>query len=143
MRDDHRMNILFSILIIFTLICVCAVQLQPQTQLRIREGSLKWDQFFDEPYEIMVFVFKDQTWISFDTQEEHRVNLHPSTMISIIRDKGKSIEDVATVIHNHPIPTSFSIGNNFVFRYLKAEGFDGFFMIYYPFSEKTRIKKDG
>lgn len=135
------MNILLGLLIGITILCFCAVQLQPETQIRIREGSLEWDQFFDEPYEILVFIFKDQKWISFDTGEEQRVNIHPSTMIHEIEARGRSIKDVATIIHNHPIPTRFSIGDNMAFRYFKSEGFDGYFMIYYPFNKKTRVKK--
>ncbi|MCK4818170.1 hypothetical protein KA005_20535 [bacterium] len=102
---------------------------------------MNWDQFFDEPCEIIIFIFKDQAWISFDTHEEHRVNLHPSTMINEIEARGRSIKDVATIIHNHPTPAPFSTGNNMVFRYFKSEGFDGFFMIYYPYNKKTRVKK--
>jgi len=142
MRDDQQwINVLFSFLIIFTLICVYAIQAYPETQIRIREGSLEWDQFFSEPYEILVFIFKDQKWISFDTGEENRVNIHPSTMIHEIKVRGRTIADIATIIHNHPIPSPFSMGNNFVFRYFKDEGFDGYFMIYYPFNKKTRVKK--
>ena len=146
MRDDQQcVYITFFFTILLFLTCVCVTQVYPANshQIRIREGTLEWDQFFSEPFEILVFIFKDQTWISFDTGEEHRVNIHPSTMINEIEIRGKLLKDVATIIHNHPIPTRFSVGNNMVFRYFKSKGFDGYFMIYYPFSKKTRVKKDG
>lgn len=141
MRDDQHFDIIFIFTILLFLVCVCVIQMYPETQIRIREGSIEWDQFFEDPYEVLIFIFKDQQWISFDTQEEGRINLHPSTMIHEIEARGRSIKDVATIIHNHPIPTRFTTGNNFVFRYFKDAGFDGFFMIYYPFSKKTRVKK--
>lgn len=143
MRDDQQcINALFAFLIILTLMCVCAMQAYPEAQIRIRDIELDWGEIFNKPYEILVFIFDDfRTGIAFDTQEEHRVNIHPSFMIRELKKRRKTLKDVAIIIHNHPTPARFSIGNNMVFRYLKSEGFDGYFMIFYPFNKKTRVKK--
>ena len=112
-----------------------------QIQVKIEKGKLDWDQFFKEPYEKIIFIFKDQTFISFHTYEEHRINLSASYMVEQIEKDGRTIKDVATIIHNHPVPSPFSMGDNYIFYQLKIRGFDGFFMIYYPFNDSTRIKE--
>ena len=83
MRGDQRVDIIFIFTILLFLVCVCVTQMYPETQIRIREGSIEWDQFFEDPYEVLIFIFKDQQWISFDTQEEGRINLHPLSLIHI------------------------------------------------------------
>ena len=143
MRDDQQwINVLFSFLIILTLICVYIVQAFPQGRVKITVFKMNWKQFFNEPYEILVLVFTDQDGIMFHTYEEGRVNIHPGRIIEVLKEQcNMDIKDVATIIHNHPNPRRFTAGDNYVYNYFIDRGFRGAFMIYYPFNKKTRVKK--
>jgi len=145
-RDNHpRIVGAFMLLVILSILAIILnfSDLKSEGALRIREVEIDWGNIFDEPYEIIAFIYKDlRHGITFDTREEYRVNLHPSRMIQEMKLRGKTLKDVAFIIHNHPIATGFTTGDNIVFSYFRAEGFNGQFAIYYPFNTKTRVKKD-
>lgn len=144
MRDDHRMDIIISLLMFLSILVVLAVQLIPfpqTTRIKTIKFSMNWRQFFTEPYEVLVLVFYDQNGIMFHTYDETKVDVHPSRVIEILRRECDiGIDDVATIIHNHPTPRRFTPGDNYVYNYFLDAGFRGDFMIYYPHSDGV-IKK--
>jgi len=149
MNDDRHLRTPVIGMVIFTLIILILATLlkgapsiyQNGIKVRIEMGELDWSLFFDEPYEKVIFIFTDQTWIGFHTYNEYQINLHPPYFIEAIeRECGKDVKDIATIIHNHPTPRRFTPGDNRVYNYFLDAGFRGAFMIYYPFSKRT-IKK--
>ena len=144
MSRHQRINTIFSLVMIIIIVIFCIALMNSQIRIKISKFEMNWKQFFTEPYEILVFVFMDQTGIMFHTYEETRVNINPSQIVEILKEQcNAEIKDIATIIHNHPNPRRFTPGDNYVYNYFIERGFIGAFMIYYPHNDMTRTKKDG
>lgn len=138
---NRRLNLyqLAIIWILFlALISIPALLLFGQT-VYIKKGNL-FKEFFREPFESAVFIFKDGTFYVFSTHHEIGIFYPVAYILDYFKKNGKDMKDVAIIVHNHQEPTPFSPGNNTVYHYLKNRGFNGLFIIYYPFSGKIREK---
>jgi len=98
--------------------------------------------FFTEPFETVVFVFRNGSWVSFTTQHAEAIDCPISLMVEAIIKSGRRIEDITHCVHNHFTPRGFTSGDMDARHYLARKGFAGVFGIYYPASERFKEWED-
>lgn len=108
---------------------------QPQigVQLYRSEGKL-WEgcpAFFSEPFETVVFIFRDGKYLTYSTHDEKHINVPISVIAEDIVKSGHPIRECLLCVHNHFSPVGFTRGDEAAFEYLKRKGFKGVFGIYY------------
>ena len=138
-ETSRIIGLLFVIVIIYLLVFNALVN--PAETVYIKEGNV-YKGFFTEPFETMLFIFKNGDFIAFTNQYEKKVHLPIGYLEEYLKKQNKKIEDIVIAIHNHNIPARFSPKNNKYYHQLKWKGFKGYFCIYYPFDGKVRILKD-
>ena len=99
-----------------------------------------FEDLFKEPFETLVVLFDDWSGIAITTQDADRVDVPEARVVEEIKACGKELENVFAIVHNHQAPFGFSPQNHHFYHYLKDRGFDGVFLIYYPFSGKVKKK---
>ena len=110
------------------------------SEVYVREIDLLKAEFM-EPYEVLLVIFPDDKGLAFTSMDEDKVAVPGSVIIDQIRQRGRELEDTSSIVHNHPDLSRFSEKDNQLYFYLKQQGFDGFFYIYYPHSGKVLEKK--
>jgi len=106
----------------------------------VKEGTLwlGYPAFFSEPFETVVFVFRDGRWVSFTTQHDVIIDCPVSLMVEAIVKHGRLISDALFCVHNHFTPIGFTSGDRDARRYLVRKGFAGVFGIYHTASGRFR-----
>ena len=136
---------LFSLLFLTILILAATEILLKATVRSSAPAYIKnfnvFRELFKDPYEVLVVIFRDWTGFAITTQDEGKVAVAESFIIEEIEERGKTPADILVIVHNHNDPSRFSEQNNHFYFYLKRQGFDGFFYIYYPHSGKVLEKK--
>jgi len=94
--------------------------------------------FFREPFETVVFIFRDGSFLTFSTNDDKSVSVPISWVITSIQRSGRAVSDIILCVHNHFSPSGFTPGDVDAYRYLTGRGFWGVFGIYYPVSGKFR-----
>jgi hypothetical protein len=110
----------------------------------VKEGSI-WrgaPKFFSEPFETVVFVFRDGRWVSFSTQHAEFIDCPVSMMVEAITKGGRKVADIAFCVHNHFSPIGFTPGDKDARYYLDRKNFRGIFGIYYPANDSFREMED-
>lgn len=95
-------------------------------------------RWFTEPFERVVFLFKDGTKRSFTTQEAYRVDIGAAGYVEQFRREKRDIADIVLCVHNHFSGMGFADGDRSVWRYLKRHGFTGKFLIYQTSTGRVR-----
>lgn len=106
----------------------------------IKEGTI-WNgcpKFFSEPFETVVFIFRNGHWISFTTQHDVIIDCPVSFMVTTIQKSGRTTLDVFFCVHNHFAPVGFTPGDKGAYHYLRGKGFRGVFGIYYTATGRFR-----
>ena len=98
-------------------------------------------ELFNEPFEVLAVIFSDWTGFAITTREEDQISVAESFLVEQVKKRGKGLADIFAIVHNHNDPSRFSEQNNHFYFYLKRQGFDGFFYIYYPHSGRVLEKK--
>jgi len=107
----------------------------------IKTGNI-YKGFFKEPFETILFIFKDGDFFTFTNQYADEIHLPIGYLEEFLKKQGKKIEDIEIVIHNHNTPNNFSLPNHQYYYRLKKRGFNGKFKIYYPFNGLVRDYKE-
>ena len=102
----------------------------------IKAGNI-YKGFFTEPFETILFIFKDGDFFTFTNNYENKVHIPIGYLEDFLKKQGKKIEDIEIAIHNHNTPHSFSPHNHQYYHRLKRRGFKGHFKIYHPFNGKV------
>jgi len=98
--------------------------------------------FFTEPFESCVAVLKDGKCIIITEQSDYFIkSLSWDIFIRAVEMCGCKIQDVAIIVHNHARPTRFSFSDTKFYYLLSQKGFNGRFLIYYPFNNSVREHK--
>jgi hypothetical protein len=87
----------------------------------------KW---FTEPLELLYFFWLDGTTFKVTSYQWDRVSGNPDEILRDIGDDGYNIDTCFFVIHNHLVPTKFSVADKDLYRLMKGHGFRGFFLLY-------------
>lgn len=103
---------------------------QVGVQLYRGEGSL-CRQLFTEPFETVIFVFRDGGFLTYSTHDEKHINVPISIIADDIIKSGRAISDCLLCVHNHFSPIGFTHGDELVYEHLKRRGFRGTFGIFY------------
>ena len=85
---------------------------------------------FNEPIEIIYFVFYNGDVHRFTTHDENEVAISVPVMVDTIKRDGNKISNVAIIIHNHWARPYFSDSDKRTYTYLKGKGFKGRFLLY-------------
>jgi len=133
------MGFFFVVTIVYLLIFNSL--LSPGETVYVKEGNI-YKGFFTEPFETIVFIFKNGDCLAFTNRYESRVYLPIGYLENFLKKRNKKIEDIEIAIHNHGTPSNFSPKNYRYYRGLKARGFKGIFKIYYPFDGRARNIED-
>lgn len=99
-----------------------------RTAGKIWEGC---PRFFSEPFETVVFIFRDGDYLAYSTHDAHHINVPISTIADDIRKCGLDVRACTHCVHNHFSPIGFTRGDEASFEYLKRKGFRGVFGIWY------------
>ena len=118
-----------------------AVDVDMAEVVNIGEGSL-CKLIFREPFESVVFLFRDGSFVVFSTGHDKAIAVPASWLLDYIRETGRDIKDCLLVVHNHFAPTGFSESDLQTWHYLVRNGFTGVFGIYYPASGRFRAAGD-
>ena len=94
------------------------------------EGNL-WLTMFREPFETVVFLFRDGSVVTFSTHDASTIDAPISMLVDYLKKSGRSLKDCLIVVHNHFTPAGFTMGDESSYAYLKFRGFRGVFGIYY------------
>jgi hypothetical protein len=109
----------------------------------VGEGNL-YRAYFKEPFESALVFYRDGTVFSFTTHDSYIINIPPEYVYDyLVKQKNKPINEVLFIVHNHDRPASFSTGDKDFYHYMKAKGFNGYFIIYYTFSGRIKILEEG
>ena len=87
--------------------------------------------FFREPFETIVFIFRDGSFLTFSTNDDNAVGVPISWVTGMIEKTGRSISDIILCVHNHFQPSGFTSPDVGSYRYLRGKGFRGVFGIFY------------
>jgi hypothetical protein len=99
--------------------------------------------FFREPFETVVFIFRDGSFLTFSTSDSTRVGVPISWVVESIEGTGRAVSDSILCVHNHFIPVGFSPVDRESDSYLRGKGFRGVFGIYYTTNGKFREIEEG
>lgn len=103
----------------------------------VRKGSL-YDNIFTEPVESAVFLFQDGRIYVFTVYDETKVEGSISVIVEWFEKAEKQkMCDLLLVVHNHLTLDRFSAADIETSIYLQQSGFEGRFLIYYPWNKKT------
>lgn len=108
-----------------------------QDSARMTAGSVL-SGFFREPFETVVFIFRDGSFLTFSTNDEKSVAAPTSWLVESIQKTGRVVPGIVFCVHNHFSPLGFTPGDRDAYRYLKGKGFRGVFGIYYTATGKFR-----
>lgn len=89
------------------------------------------ESYFTEPFETCVVVMYDLFTMTISTHEASRIGISVGTFIDYIERAGYKVSDIAVVVHNHFVPTSFTAADKATYQALKGRGFRGSFGIWY------------
>jgi len=98
-------------------------------------------ELFSNQYETLAVIFNDWTGFAITTREEDQLSVAESFMVEWVEARGKTLADILAIVHNHNDLSRFSKQDDHFYYYLKNQGFDGFFYIYYPHSGKVLAKE--
>lgn len=101
------------------------------------EGSILAG-FFREPFETVVFIFRDGSFLTFSTGHDKLVDFPISWMVESIVKSGRAVSGAILCAHNHFSPVGFTAGDRDSYRYLRGKGFNGVFGIFYTASGRFR-----
>ena len=94
--------------------------------------------FFSEPFETIVFIFRDGSFLTFSTNDDNAVGVPISWVTGMIEKTGRSISDIILCVHNHFQPSGFTPADVGSYRYLRGKGFRGVFGIFYTTNGQFR-----
>jgi len=94
--------------------------------------------FFTEPFETVVFRFRDGSFLTFSTNEGSAVGVPISWVTETIEKNGHAVSDIVLCVHNHFTPTGFTLADRRSCGYLRDRGFRGVFGIYYTATGRFR-----
>lgn len=97
-----------------------------------------FSQLFKEPFEIIVFIFKDGTFYAFTNQEENKVSV--PTMDFFEKEK-INLADVVFIIHNHFGHPRFSSADIRIDNWLRRNGFKGYFCLYVQANDRVIVRE--
>jgi hypothetical protein len=110
------------------------------SEVYVTSGYL-FPRFFKEPFETVVFLFKDGQFMTFSTHQEKSIEWPVESMMERIKKGGLKLEDCIWIVHNHFGLAPFSQANTCTLSILQRNGFSGEFSIYYTASKKVRSKE--
>jgi len=99
-----------------------------------------WQSLFTEPIETLYIIMKDSQAFKYSNQNEIGICVDVGRLEGVLKNsKGENykIKDIAIFIHNHLTVCRFSSDDRKLYRTLKEEGFNGFFLVYCHTSNKT------
>jgi hypothetical protein len=106
------------------------------------EGLNLYANVFKEPFELVLFQFIDGSVYLLTTQHADHIEVPPYKIVEGFKRLGYRMSDLVLVVHNHLLPSGFSIPDNAFYALLRSEGFHGVFGIYYPMTKTVIIKPD-
>ena len=81
--------------------------------------------------EVLLFVFNDNTCVSFSSYEKKRVSLSIYFMEAIIKELNKDYKDIKLIIHNHFERNHFSSSDAWFLHCARLRGYMGSFQLYF------------
>jgi len=106
-----------------------------------------WQDLFPDPLERVYVIMKDGTIFLYTSHYGDKVYASMGELERMLKKRGSSIKEIAIVIHNHRKEKSFSRSDYKQYWTLKAEGFDGRFLLYchrtkevYDIENKEKLK---
>lgn len=93
--------------------------------------SNMYSEVFRNPYEVILFFFRDGDVWGFTTKMEYKVAWPIEGIVDYLEGQGKHIEDAVIVIHNHVTLAVFSYEDRVCYSILKRRGFRGAFLLYH------------
>ena len=102
------------------------------------EGSLcdGYRLSFSEPFETAYFITYSMYAFGFSTHDTSRITVSASLILDHIKLAGYKAEDIAIVVHNHFTPAVFTSADKATYEYLKSQGFNGTFGIWYTSTKR-------
>jgi len=89
---------------------------------------------FTEPFESVLFLFRDGTIFIYTTHEENIISIPSGVLLQRFQELKRDPKDILLVVHNHLDPGRFSALDIAFYYRLRGYGFNGVFGIYYPAS---------
>ena len=138
---SHRSRFLRTILYLFFLALLVANIAFPQEIIHVIKTNLfQWT--FKEPVEKLLIFCSDGELLILTNQYVEGVVAKPWSIKEYLEKNNKALKDILFITHNHILPTKFSDGDYRFYRWLKNNGFEGEFIIYYHYDGKIkRIEK--
>lgn len=131
-------SILFLLAVLCTIFAITVYQPMPERGAMIAPAQIQLpcyisygstlDDLFKEPFENGVFIFKDGRVFVFTNNLPNAV-VYPE-FVAIFKKFNLKIEDCIMQVHNHLIPSNFSLADKKFATYLRALGFKGIFALY-------------
>lgn len=114
-----------------------AIDTTGQTYIR---GWDFWGPYFREPFETVIFVFRDGQAFSFTSNIDLAIDAPPAQVQEYFARSGKTARDILVIIHNHLYPGNFSPKDRSFCRYFRECGFAGHFLLRRPGGEVVELE---
>ena len=101
-----------------------------------------WLDYFPDPVERIYVIMKDEIAFKFTNYEERLIYLAAGILEDFLKKKAYKIKDIAIIIHNHRFERKFSDADWRFYRDLKKRKFDGLFLIYCHWANKSYCIED-
>ena len=131
-------------LCILSLCFICVLLLSATDTVWISEVSI-FANAFKEPFEIFYMVCYDGKAFGISTHHDFKIDINATWVREFLKTKGKTLKDVAIMMHNHFGRHRFSTwaeGGDLAFLgSLRRMGFKGSFCIYVTSTEAIVCKE--
>lgn len=102
----------------------------------VTSGNI-FNKSFTEPFEILYLVLYNGDWYGISTHDENKIAVDAHYIKRFLEKRGKKLEDVAIMAHNHFAAPRLSDGNSLFMKKLRGLGFKGSYCIYVTSSRKV------
>lgn len=98
----------------------------------------KFEELFREPFETLVIYTENGKTITITNHLENRVNVTFEEIENYLKSVGSEVASIKVMIHNHLLPSRWSVRDKEFYRGLKRKGFKGQFALYFPWNQSVR-----
>lgn len=99
----------------------------------------KFEEIFTEPFESLAIYTENGKTITITSHLEDRVRGTLEEIENYLDYVGSDLTSIKVIAHNHLTPGGWSFQDKKFYHELKREGFKGQFILYFPWSKRTKL----
>ena len=124
------------------LVLLSAASFAQSKRVVVYDYQPKFEEIFREPFEVLAIYVENGKTITITNYLEDRVNVTLEEIENYLSFTGSDLASIKIVVHNHLLPSRWSLRDKIFYQKLKGEGFRGQFVLYFPCSNKIKYMED-